>query len=107
MRHYFIEDDCGITKVQSYTHRASKNRYLKFINGDNKSHRGTVVDFGNGWTLIDRKGMEQVLSYSEVADLVAAFILWQSEGERIWEARIYGKKVSTVRAGRKRDERTK
>ena len=96
MKFFWIEDDCGLTKVIS--RKGKRTKTLRFCDQQDLSKaRATILDHGNGWEIKDGYGTIG-LNYSRVVDLVAAFIIWQRQGDNLWEGCIYGEKIAEVKS---------
>jgi len=77
----------------------NKDRSLVEFPYHNGTNSDIIIDHGNGWHLTDKKGRCTGISYSDVANIVTAFIIMQQEGHRIYQARIYkGKRVADIRS---------
>ena len=98
---YWIETGEGAPSEAIYnSNKDSPTVEFPYVNGTNSD---IIIDHGNGWRLTDKKGKRIGISYSDVANIVSAFIILQREGHRIYQARIYkGKRVANIQATKRR-----
>ena len=99
MTRYFLETGEGAPSEAVYI--GNKDRSLVEFPYANGTNSDIIIDHGNGWHLTDKKGRCTGISYSDVANIVSAFIIMQREGHRIFQARIYkGKRVANIKTRR-------